>query len=165
MNAATIRQQIEASMPGDSMATGGETINASDTTNDQGQNLFAQADKVPGMFQLGQKLPWTFGILAILTAALIIFLNDSHRRGVKSLSISLLITGALLLVFTIIASLIFQQVGASIGSINNEAGNTALAIARTSISQVNVPLKIFAAAYLLIGIIGLVVPRLIKPRA
>lgn len=163
-NAATIRKQLDRNLESRDGLLQSEPVTSSDITTSEGQNVFAQADRVPGIFQLGQKLPWIFGVLAILAAGLVIFFNEPRLRGVKSLSVSLLITGVLLLVSMTIVSFIFKQIGTNIGGTGNEAGSAALTVAQTLTSQVNNPLKIFAVAYLLIGVVGLVLPRFIKPR-
>lgn len=163
MNTATIRQQFAQNIGTGNSLLPDEPVTANDLTSSDGQQVFAQAGHVPDVFQLGLVLPWIFGMLAILTAAVVIFFNVPRLRGVTPLSISLLITGVLLLAAMTIVSFIFRQIGASIASTGNEAGNAALTVAQTLTKQVNGPLRVFAAAYLLIGIIGLVVPRFIKP--
>src|SRR5690606_36129814 len=126
MNTATIRQQFAQNIGTGNSLLPDEPVTANDLTSSDGRQVFAQAGHVPDVFQLGLVLPWIFGMLAIFTAAVVVFFNVPRLRGVTPLSISLLITGVLLLAAMTIVSFIFQQIGASIASTGNEAGNAAL---------------------------------------
>ncbi len=162
-SAATIRKQLARDLASQGGLLQSDPIESGDITTPDGQNVFTQANRIPGMFQLGQKLPWIFGFLAIISAAIVMYFAEPRLRGVKSLSISLIITGLLLLLSIVVISFIFRQVGANITG-PNETGNAALIVMQTLTEQVNSPLRIFAVVYVLLGICCFILPRLISPR-
>lgn len=162
MDVSTLRQQFVGDLFMSNSSSADKTITARDITNEAGQNVFAQASQAPQAFQFGQKLPWIFGVLAIISATIVGFLNTPRLRGVKSLSITLFIVGILLLGFMAIVAFVLHQVGSNITGASSETGGAVLTVVRSLANQMNSPLKIFAITYVILGIAGLILPRLLK---
>lgn len=165
MNAATLRKQFEREVQANNSTLQGEAITAQDLNSSQGQSIFAELDRVPAVFQLGQKLPWIFGFLAILTTGLAIHLHEPRLRGVRNLSIQLLLAGLLLLATLAAMSFIVSYIrdNANIAIAANGAGRATSAIIQLLFNQAKNPLRVFVGLYVSIGIIGIVLPRFLRP--
>lgn len=75
-------------------------ITADDLTlNANGQKVpaYQQLEYLPAMFQAARLLPWLFGLMALGTALIIIWLSRPHRRGFKRVAVSLITCGVFLL--------------------------------------------------------------------
>lgn len=160
---ASVSKQFEQEAQSNNGLLQEKTITGANIKNSSGQNVFAQAERVPQAFQLGQKLPWIFGILIIICGTVVILLNNPKQRGVRSLSRSLLVAGTLLLVFMTIVNVVLRQSEYHTMNQNEELGGVVLSIAHKLIDQVNSPLRIFAAIYVFIGVAGIVIPKYILP--
>ncbi len=164
INLTALRRQFEDNLSVNNDSPADKIITAEDVTNEAGQNVFAQAKRIPRIFQLGQRLPWIFGVVAIISAVIVVCFSSPRLRGVKSVSIMFLIMGVMLFAFIVIVAFVFRQIGANIAGASNEVGDTVLTVARALNDQVSSPLKIFAIVYVLLGITGLVLPRFVRNR-
>ncbi len=73
------------------------------------QNFAENAEKAPEVFSFVVITPWIFGILAIISAGLVVLLYDDKRRGIRSLGISALAIGGLSLLGIFISNFGFKQ--------------------------------------------------------
>lgn len=85
-----------------------QTLNPRDDKGGS-QPYYKKLAKAPEMYQLGQKMPLLLGALAILSAIGIVFLSSQRRRGLRRVSIILLIAGVLLVATKFVADTVFNR--------------------------------------------------------
>lgn len=76
--------------------------------NNQGKPYYKKFSAAPGLYRLSLKLPWIFGILALLSTLGIVFAASRKRKGVKYLGIVLLVAGIILMVVKLVSDSIFN---------------------------------------------------------
>jgi hypothetical protein len=141
-----------------------KAITAADLTNDQGQNVFAAAEQVPTAFQRGQQLPWAFVAGALLSGAGVVFLRPDRRRGLKTVSITLLVTGLFLLVASLLSSGVLNMVKPDLQTESVAVQNASVTVIKTLNSALVGVLLLFAGVYIALGGGGLIGLRLTKPK-
>ena len=152
--------------------TNGEFISdtsiSADDLKDKGQTTspFEKASYVPALFQWSQILPWILGSLVLVTGAGVILLDSERRRGIKSLSITLLITGGILAVSALIGWYFMRALDLNRDGLANTAQvqQSAVYIIRTLSGLFNKTLCIFAGIYIVLGGGGLLGLHFTKPK-
>lgn len=75
-------------------------IKASDVKDsNSGQNFFEKNNKIPQYFQDSKKAPIALGVLALIFALIIMVQKDTRRKGIRSVSTTILGIGIVLLIF------------------------------------------------------------------
>ncbi len=162
LDLAQLRKQFQAQVDtsGNTKSNDSTNISADKMVNSAGQNVFSQADYVPKLFQLGQKLPWIFGLMAILSSVAIVYFNKPRKQGIQSIAIMAIVAGILLLLLVTITTVALRYLG-------NNAPGIAVEVAMSTINtlyrQMAISLKVFASSYILLGLVGLITIRFIKP--
>jgi hypothetical protein len=161
LDLTALRKQYQKEIAASDAFLEESALTAEDVENDQGQNVFEQAERVPQAFQLGQKLPWIFGILAVLSGIGLVFLNTTKAQGLKSAGLTLLIASALLFVSLFVVSFLLNQAKPDIGA-ETVVQDAVLAVLKTLSSALNRVLLIFAITYAVLGSGSLIGSRFLK---
>lgn len=142
------------------------SITADDTKSEQtGETPFQRLGLVPTIFQWSKAGPWILGVLALATAAGIVFWEEDRRRGLKRISKSLLISGVLLLIGIWLASFAFSHINFNKEDpVQSAQLNQAMVdVVRTLNAAFNRALLVFAIVYAAMGAGGLIGLRFWKP--
>lgn len=75
----------------------------------QGQPYYQKLSALPKLYRLNLKLPWIFGILAVLSALGIVFLAPRKRRGIRRIGWVLLVAGILMVAAKFVTDAAFNQ--------------------------------------------------------
>lgn len=142
-------------------------VTADDTKSEEtGQTPFEKLGFVPTLFQWSQKGPWIFGVLGLLAAAGIIFLNDDRRKGIKQVSKTLLITGVVLLVGIAVVSFLLNKFQIKdVTAEDPKHFEQAIGdVVRSFNAAFNRVLAVFAGLYAALGAGGLIGLHFTKPK-
>jgi hypothetical protein len=137
----------------------------------EGKTALDRADSLPGVFQWTMRGPWIFGGLAVLCAALIMWLlwSESWRTGVRKLARSLVGVAITLLLIVLITKLSLHFVTSSdsiAGKLVNKDFQQVLITFAKSLEQAyDSKLLTFGIVYAAVGIVALLVLRFWKPAA
>lgn len=141
------------------------SLNA-DTIKAEGesQSPFEQASYIPTIFQWSKVLPWILGVAGLAAAAGVVLLEEDRRRGIKSLSRTLIVVGVLLLVSVLISKFFANRipVGDELAKSASLQASVVFIIKALS-SAFNRVLLIFAIIYAVIGGGGLAWLKYGKP--
>lgn len=137
--------------------------------NRQSRPYYTKLSKLPKAYRIAKKLPYVFGVVAVLSTLGVIFITLTRRRGVRRVGEVLVIAGVLLIAFKFIADASVKKVedhifnNASIGplqqSLSDFGKRLESATIRTDLC--------FGIAFLLLGLIILVIllrTRIHKPK-
>jgi hypothetical protein len=81
-----------------------DTSSNQDSNSDgPSQPYYKQASWAPKAYQVGEKLPWIFGLLALLSGAGIVFSSVSRRRGARRIGVVLALAGLVLIGVKVLA--------------------------------------------------------------
>lgn len=69
----------------------------------QGQPYYQKLSWAPKVYQIGLKLPWILGLVALLSALGIVFIAPSRRRGARRIGAVLLVAGLILIFIKAVA--------------------------------------------------------------
>lgn len=94
--------------------------------SEQSSSFFSETNGLPGIYRLMLWLPIVFGVLALLSAAGIIFLNEERRKGLGRVMTTLLITGILLLASVTLINLGFNAAKSKVLADNTGTKTAAL---------------------------------------
>lgn len=141
-----------------------ETITAETLTDQDGQNVFENLTEVPEVFQFGQKLPWVFGVAAAVLALIILLWHSSKRGGLKTICVSLLLAGGLLLLGALVSSWLLGRMQPDLVSESPAIQDSVLALIRSLHQAVRRIALIFALVYAALGAAGLITARLTAPK-
>ena len=84
----------------------------------QGQTALEKIQSAPKSFQTAKKLPWIFGILALLSAVGIVFIANTRSYGLKCLGVTLVVAGIVLAALPSVNNLIIGETLSRISSSN-----------------------------------------------
>lgn len=123
------------------------------------QTTFFQSHaNIPKAYQWLVRAPIIGGILALLCAAMVFFLSQDRRHGLRKLAISLVIVGILLFVASVglhrISSTIDHQVTSSTGPANAALKKDINTLAKAGIRDVSSNFELIASIYLVTGMAG-----------
>ncbi|HEY5153057.1 MAG TPA: hypothetical protein VII55_03710 [Candidatus Saccharimonadales bacterium] len=94
---------------------------SNNTSPSQGQPYYQKLSWAPKLYQIGLKLPWIFGGLALLSVLGIVFIAVSRRRGVRRVGIVLVLAGLVLIGLKYLAD-------ASVSKLVNTATKSGLSV-------------------------------------
>lgn len=165
LNIAVERQKIVNEVASSPDFLKDPVITADDWKDTNGQSHFAQASEAPQAFQFAKKLPWIFGSLSLLLGAGLVFLHESRRRGLFVVARTLLVTGVVLLVGSLITAYLLRTVQPDLQLANTPALQQAVvALIRSLTAAFNRPLLVFATSYTVLGGVGLIALHFTKPK-
>jgi hypothetical protein len=140
--------------------------------NEDGKTVFEQAEGVPRAYRTAKALPWVFLGLGVLLGIGVYFLSETRRKGLKSLGISLLGTGAFLFVTTWLFGFLFDRAARPGGPLtkagDNDFQEPILAVLRALNNSFNRTLLVYCIVYVVVGtgvLIGLHFTRSKEPVA
>ena len=157
MTADSARQQVNTQLNDqdflkDPVLTSDTLLNNKDGKTDSNP-LKNQA--LPGHYQRIGKSPWILLGLAVLLGAAVFFLSDTKRQGAKSVSRTVTVVGATLLLLTFLSGLIFDRLLKPGGPLLKDEGDSlqkSLAAIFNSLSdKFNQTVFKYALAYLIVG--------------
>lgn len=137
------------------------TVSVDDLPQENGQDVFEKAEAVPTAYQWLVRLPWILGGVALLSAAALIFLHDERRRGIWLIGRALLITGVILVIFTLISNYVIAQINPGTGDI---AQKIAIDVGQSFAAELNKVIVIFGVVYTLLGAAAMLGIHLTKPK-
>jgi hypothetical protein len=76
----------------------------------ESQPYYQNLSGLPKVYQLGTKLPWIAGVVALASMVGVIFISKRHRNGVRNVGIVLLLAGLVLIVTKFLSDQIFNKV-------------------------------------------------------
>jgi hypothetical protein len=77
--------------------------------SNQSQPYYQKLSRVPGIYQIGLKLPWILGGLALLSTLGIVFIAPQRRRGVRRVGVVLLEAGLILIAVKFVADTLVNK--------------------------------------------------------
>lgn len=161
LNEVRLNQQISESILSSENGMGGESqLTADDLTANSTQNIFNEDSQLPAIFQLSQMLPWVFLAALLISALVVFFLHETKQKGIKTLSITLLIKAFTIGVAILLVGLVVDFVTPTLG--NGQSQLVLAGVIDSLVGKLNKPLIIFTATYALVGILGLAVIRLLR---
>jgi hypothetical protein len=122
LSAQTAGQQAAKQIAGSSDFLNNPVITASSINpngGNQGQPYYQRLSRAPKLYQLNQKLPIIFAVLAILCILGILWLSPTRRRALRRLGWVLLASGLVLVIFKFAADSLFGRVENKIFSNSN----------------------------------------------
>lgn len=145
--------QTERAKLVDQIANGDEflkdsTISADELPKENGQDVFDKAENVPTVYQWLVRLPWILGGLAVLAATALLFLHDERRRGIWVIGRTLLITGVILVIFTLVSNYIISTIN-PVGT--DIAQKIVTDVVRSFAREINSVIIKFGVAYAVVG--------------
>jgi hypothetical protein len=136
--------------------------------DDQGKTVFDNLEPARSAYKWANASPWLLAVLALISAAAVVFLHDFKRRGLRSVSLTLGITAILILVFNWVGRWSLSNASKPNGALSRSAeGSFQQTVIKgidsisASVSQIIVW---FALGYLLIATIVLAILYFIKPK-
>lgn len=78
--------------------------------NTQSQPYYSKLSHLPKLYQFGQKLPYIFAVLSVLTAVGVVFASFSRRKGLRRVGIILLIAGIVLVLAKFSGDFVFKRI-------------------------------------------------------
>lgn len=128
------------------------------STNEQGGGF--KGSPAPDVYQLLRLSPWILGGLLLCFGVGLIFLHDNHRKGLRSVAITLVGCAAFLLLGVLLYIFFFRSLIVSTPTIDNAVFQQALVGGLTHVADgLNRIIGIFSGAYLLTGLAILLVLR------
>lgn len=161
-----VNLQAERDKLANKIASGNEfledtTISSEDLPKDNGQTAFDKASVVPTVYQWLVRLPWILGGVAVLAAAVLVFLHDERRRGILLVGRALLVLGLVLIAIAALANF-------AIGKVQLQGNGTLQAtltdLVQTLSSQFNAVLTKFGAVYVVVGAVTMLALHFTKPK-
>lgn len=136
--------------------------------NENGKNFFEQAEGAQKVYKAAEALPWVLLTLSALLAAAVVFLNETKRKGAKSVGMSVLGTGIFLFFTTWLFGFLFGKAaepGGMLGnSINNDFRESLLALIRSLNDIFNRTVLVYCLVYIALGSAALIALRFTKPK-
>lgn len=136
--------------------------------NENGKNFFEQAEGAQSFYKTVKALPWILLVLGVLSAAAVIFLNETKRKGAKSAGMSVLGVGIFLFFTTWLFGFLFGKAaepGGMLGnSINNDFRESLLALIRSLNDIFNRTVLVYCLAYIALGAAVLTALHFTKPK-
>jgi len=122
LTAQTAATQVVAQISGSSDFLSNPVLTAgtlNPNKGQQGQPYYQKLSQLPKFYRLSLKLPWIFGILAVLSAVGILFISFSRRRGLRRIGWMLLVAGVLLVAVKLVSDTIFNHLQNKVFSNSN----------------------------------------------
>lgn len=136
--------------------------------DDNGKTFFENASQAPTIYKWVNASPWLIAVLALLAGIIIFFLSVTKRRGVRSLATIFTVVGALLTLTNLGTSRAFDKLNDPSGKLGEAVKGSfqqTIIKALDSISHsIESIILWFGIAYLVIGIVTLIILRLTKPK-
>lgn len=159
-----VRSDVINRINGSSEFLSDPVITANDLPKDaNGNTIFDNLSYLPTLAKFVRISPWVFGFLSILMAAALLVLDGRHS-GMHAIGVILAGTGALLLVGTVILAFVFAQVNKPGGALNKVAAgsfqSSILSVTQNLYTEINKNLIIFSVAYIVLGLLILLILRL-----
>lgn len=139
-------------------------ITADDTISESGQTPFEKLAFIPTIFQWSKVLPWILGILAVVSATGVVFIQNDRRTGIKSVAKPLLATGLLLLVSIVVTSFLLGRLQFNEMAETRHFEEAMVLLIKSLYNGFKNVLLIFATIYTLLGASGLIGLRFTKPK-
>jgi len=144
------------------------SINSSDLKNkDTGQTIFqSQANTAPGLYRRMKNSPPIIGLLAIILAAVLVFLRPTLASGLRHIGATLLSVGIAMMIFSWGLNWVVNNKITPNIKVENAAMQTNLRRAVNDLAQkIDKNYWIFGGAYTVAGAALVAAPFWIKPKA
>ncbi len=147
-----------------------DPVITADTLKNNGdqQSLFDKASAAPKFHRLSNFSPWLLGVLALLFGAAVVFLHDTKQRGLRSVSISLISVGVLVVGTSLLSKWLFNKAISPTGTIGkslvgNNFQQSAVNALNSLMQLINKQLIWFGISYIVIGAAILIALRFTRP--
>ena len=144
-----------------------QQLTASELPKDnQGRSVFDNLSAAPTAYQWLYRGLLLAIVAAILLALAVVYLFPSRRRGARSLGITFVGIGLLILIVGVAGDILFSRAvnTQSLHLTDSSPQQAAVTVARTVSQAIDQDLRWFGIGYLLAGVAVLVVLRLTRPR-
>lgn len=156
MTAASAASTLQSNILGGKGFIDNPVITADSIKNgNNNQPVFTSKNvkKVPAQYQRAKKTPFILGLLTVLVALAIIFLNSSRAAGLRHVGTTLLIVGILLLVFAWGINHVVTQTVAPKLKLNNAVLQSSLRTLLIDVEQaIDKSYWWFGGAYVVLGV-------------
>lgn len=142
-------------------------LTASSLKNDNGQTLDQQLHQMPKAYQHAVQAVYAAGAGAVLLALAIVFLSVSRRSGLKKVSITCIVVGAIVGLFGVLSSIGVQKASDQLAKTSGgdqPLQQHILGVAKLLINDVRFWWMLYGATLVVLGIATLVGMHFIKPR-
>lgn len=112
VNIEVLKAEFISSVNNDENFLKETNVSAENLKDESGKSTLDNYKDLPKAFQLGKDLPYILGVIALILGAVIVFLSETKREGLKKLFKIFLITG----VFVVLIPFAFN---ALVGGLNN----------------------------------------------
>lgn len=155
---ATVAIQVKNSVLSGSGFLDKPLLTAGDIKSSNNKSVFAdQLKDTPKQFQNAKKSPYILAVLSVVTGLAIIFLSSTKRKGVRHVSIVLLLVGVFMLAFAWAENKAISQEVVPKIKLDNQVMQTKVRTLVTDVSQhIDKNYWLFGGLYALLGTIGLV---------
>ncbi len=169
LSPADVRNNAVAELNKDNKFIPNPVLSADNLSKDaNGETFFDKAEGARSLYQVAKVLPWILLILSGLLAAGLLFLNETKRKGIKNIGVTLLGTGLFLLVTGWLTGFLFDKAARPGGmlskSIENEFQESILAAVRSLNSLFNRTILIYCLVYIALGAAALIALRFTRPK-
>lgn len=131
--------------------------------------FYQAADNLPDAFQWMRRAPFVLGLLTVLAAAAVIALSPLRRQGIKRVTVSLVVSGAVLLIGFGLFKLAVSSLSSRVGEANVHATNylqtSVMSATLATLEEALRGLIIgFGVMYILLGLLLFVILRMVLRR-